>query len=232
MARTAARLPLLLLVLGTTLAPACLSSAAASPAPAIAPQLAQAGPLRTGVIPIEEPVIRDRRFTTAANDLVQILLADGTTFTIGPNSELSIDSFVHDAAAGTTTLAATFTKGVMRFVGGRTGAPTGSVSIETPFGSLGLDKAVADLDLGGDSGPPHFDMISGADMILRDGERVVARVHVPGYSIVPGEDGAATRRTPPEWRSAIQKSLSRPSGASRARPDYAVVRLSTGRGSS
>lgn len=50
---------------------------------------------------------------------MQILLLDETVFTIGPDSDLVIDEFVYDPAAGTGRLTANFTKGVMRYVSGK-----------------------------------------------------------------------------------------------------------------
>lgn len=46
------------------------------------------------LISLGDPIIRNHRIETTAEGLVQILLADGTAFTIGPNSSVVIDSFV------------------------------------------------------------------------------------------------------------------------------------------
>ena len=48
------------------------------------------------LISLGDPVVRDQRIETGPEGLVQILLADGTSFTVGPNSSIVIDSFVYD----------------------------------------------------------------------------------------------------------------------------------------
>src|SRR5688572_16537313 len=63
-------------------------------------------------------VVQDERIETDGAGLVQILLADGTTFTVGPNSSLVIDRFVYDPDANTAQVAASLGRGVFRFIGG------------------------------------------------------------------------------------------------------------------
>ena len=52
-------------------------------------------------------VVRNERIDVDSRGLVQILLADGTTFTVGPNSSLVIDSFVYNPDANTAQVTAT-----------------------------------------------------------------------------------------------------------------------------
>jgi hypothetical protein len=144
--------------------------------------------------------------------MVQVLLADGTTFTLAPNSDLIIDSYVFDPAAGTARIEASVNRGIVRFLGGRTTAD--GVAIDTPFGTLQIDRAMADIDLGGAGQPAHFDMIFGEGMRLVRRGATIANVFEPGYSIVPAEGGnsASVRKTPAEWTSAIQQRLAAPRG--------------------
>ena len=130
-------------------------------------------------IALGDEVIRDQVINTDKNGLVQILLADGTAFTVGPNSSLTIDSFVYDPAAGTAKVSASLTKGFMRFIGGRTSKTAGGATIHTPIGTAGIRGAVVDIDLGAigqrlgkarsrkdkkggqGSNPPHVSLIFG-----------------------------------------------------------------------
>ena len=50
----------------------------------------------TKIISLGQNVIHNEKISTDAEGLVQILLVDGTTFTVGPNSQLTIDEFVYD----------------------------------------------------------------------------------------------------------------------------------------
>ncbi len=67
-----------------------------------------------------------------------MLLVDGSTFTVGPNSNLVIDKFVYDPNKKTGQLVATFTKGTMRFIGGKLSKNDGGVTVKTPAGALAI----------------------------------------------------------------------------------------------
>ena len=161
-------------------------------------------------VALDDLRISGRRIASDDSGMVQVLLADGTTFTLGADSEIVIDSYAYDPAAGSAEVSASVTRGVVRFLGNRTTAD--GVSIETPFGALLIDRAMADIDLGGGGRPTHFDMIFGDGMRLVRGSSTIANVFEPGYSIVPAEDGrsARVRKTPAEWTSAIQRRLAAP----------------------
>ncbi|NMM45151.1 FecR domain-containing protein [Rhodospirillaceae bacterium KN72] len=77
--------------------------------------------------------------TSGSDSGMQILLMDETVFTIGADSEISIDEFVYDPATGDGSLAANMTKGVMRFVTGKVsdGNPD-SMVIKLPVGTIGI----------------------------------------------------------------------------------------------
>jgi hypothetical protein len=83
---------------------------------------------------------RERIQTTSAGS-VQLLFLDKTSMTIGPNSDLAIDEYVYDPASNTGKLAATLTKGVMRFVGGQI-SHAGNAQISTPNALVGIRGGV------------------------------------------------------------------------------------------
>jgi hypothetical protein len=200
-------------VRATLLATALLMAAAAASAAAQSSGGAAPVPVQpTRVVAFEADVVFNEWVENDGAGLAQVLLADGTSFTLGAGAALSIDSFERDAATGTTAIVATLHRGVARFVGGTRGAGTRNVALNTIYGTLDLSQAMADVSLGDAEGPPHFDMIIGKEMRLSNDGRLVARVYVPGYSIVPAADGrrARVRRTPPEWQSAIHARLSAP----------------------
>ena len=61
--------------------------------------------------------------------------------TVGPNSDLSIDEYVYDPTTNTGKLAATLTKGVMRFVGGQI-SHAGNAQVATPNAVVGIRGGV------------------------------------------------------------------------------------------
>ncbi len=64
-------------------------------------------------------VFADERIQTTANDRAHLLFLDGSSLTVGPNSDLKIDRFVYDPASGKGELAVSAAKGIFRLVGGK-----------------------------------------------------------------------------------------------------------------
>ena len=160
-------------------------------------------------ISLGDSVVFNQRIETGGSGLVQVLLADGTTFMVGPNSDLVIDSFVYDPNAGTAQVTASFTKGVLRFIGGQTSKTEGGVTINTPVGTMGIRGAMVDIVLDPPAGtPPHIDMLFGNEVTLEKGKELLGRLYAAGYSLALGADGKFdVLKTPPGWGSQIQAAL-------------------------
>jgi hypothetical protein len=90
----------------------------------------------TKTLKIGKSVFYNERITTSDSGVVQVLLVDGSTFTVGPQSNLVIDKFVYDPRKGTGELAATLSKGALRFVGGKLSKQAPGVKVRTPAGEL------------------------------------------------------------------------------------------------
>ena len=163
---------------------------------------------KTRTLTLGDKVIHNEQIETDAKGLLQILLADGTSFTVGPNSKMSIDSFVYDPGAGTAQVSATLSKGLFRFIGGKTSKTPDGVALTTPVGTVGIRGGIADIDLGGVS-QPHIDMRFGDNISLSQGGKQVGFVFQNGYSIVIGDNNQVTvEKTPPAWTTAMQSFLS------------------------
>lgn len=160
-------------------------------------------------------VVQDERIETDGAGLVQILLADGTTFTVGPNSSLVIDRFVYDPDANTAQVAASLSRGVFRFIGGRTSKTEGGVTLNTPVGTVGIRGGMADLNFtvqGGNTA--QIDLLFGNEITL-NGPNGGDRLFQPGYSIVIGPNGRPTViKTPPGSANFIQQALAGRPGTS------------------
>jgi hypothetical protein len=94
---------------------------------------------------IGKSIFYNERINTTGSGLVQVLLIDGSTFTVGPGSDLVIDKFVYNPKKGTGELSASFSKGVMRFVGGKLSKNEGGVTVDTPTGALAIRGGIAYL---------------------------------------------------------------------------------------
>ncbi len=87
---------------------------------------------------IGKSIFFNERINTTGSGLVQVLLIDGSTFTVGPGSDLVIDKFVYDPNKKTGEIVATFSKGAMRFVGGKISKNDDGVTVNTPAGALAI----------------------------------------------------------------------------------------------
>lgn len=184
------------------------------------------GAIRT--IALGDNIIHNERVATDGAGLLQILFVDGTTLTMGPNSELVIDSFFYDPNANTAQVAVTMTKGVLRFIGGLTSKTPDGATIGTPIGTIGIRGGIVDVDLNANDGTPqHIDMLFGNEVTLEKGLELLGRLFKSGYSLVFGPDGAiGVQKTPPEWSAQMRAALAgKPgtSGGSGNQPDDGTV---------
>ena len=82
--------------------------------------------------------------TTNARDRAHLVFLDGTSLTVGPSAQLTIDKFVYDPATKTGELAINTTKGVFRLVGGKI-SKTKPITITTPSGTIGIRGGITIL---------------------------------------------------------------------------------------
>ena len=84
--------------------------------------------------------------TTNANDRAHLVFLDGSSLTVGPNAQLTIDKFVFDPSTKTGELAINASKGVLRLVGGKIskGQP---ITITTPSSTIGIRGGITIVDV-------------------------------------------------------------------------------------
>ena len=82
--------------------------------------------------------------TTRANDRAHLVFLDGTSLTVGPHAQLTIDKFVFDPNTKTGELAINASKGVMRLVGGKI-SKTEPIVITTPSSTVGIRGGITML---------------------------------------------------------------------------------------
>src|SRR5207244_1999886 len=119
----------------------------------------------------------------------QILFLDQSTMTVGPGSELTIDEFVFDPAAGTGKMAASLTRGVFRLVGGKLSKQDNAVSMQTPSATIGIRGGVVLVNAatGGNGGAtiiPTEAMVadSGIAQAIQQGPIIVVQTQPPNVN--------------------------------------------------
>ena len=98
--------------------------------------------LRVGV-----DVQANELITTQANDRAHLMFLDGTSLSVGPNAQLTIDKFVYDPATKTGDLAINASKGVFRLVGGKI-SKTNAITVTTPSSTIGIRGGISIFNVG------------------------------------------------------------------------------------
>jgi hypothetical protein len=92
------------------------------------------------------------QIASRAQSGMQILLLDETTFTVGADCQLTIDTFVYDPGKGVGAVSATVGKGALRYVSGLVakGNPE-AIKLKTPSSTIGLRGTTAEVVVGQDA---------------------------------------------------------------------------------
>ena len=116
------------------------------------------------VLRIGVDVQANELITTSANDRAHLLFLDGSSLTVGPNAQLTIDKFVFDPNTKTGELAINASKGVLRLVGGKI-SKSGPIVITTPANTVGIRGGITILDVKANQTDSTF--VFGKDMTVR-----------------------------------------------------------------
>ncbi|MEM7191557.1 MAG: FecR family protein, partial [Pseudomonadota bacterium] len=166
---------------------------------------------------IGKSIFYNENIRTTTNGLVQVLLVDGSTFTVGPNSNLTIDKFVYDPNKKTGELVATFSKGSMRFIGGKLSKNAGGVKVNTPSGALAIRGGMFQ----GNTQKKIYSFLFGHSMTLQGRNGKVHRVYQSGNTIDMSRPGGLIRPTTAEDTNVFMQALSSSSSNSSAGNDNA-----------
>ncbi len=140
-------------------------------------------------------VFANERIQTTANDRAHLLFLDGSSLTVGPNSDLLIDKFVFDPDTGKGELAVSATKGIFRLVGGKI-TKSNEATIKVGTSTIGIRGGITIVNA-----PECPPTVSAADCQAQayfmfgqqltvtnpDGTQTATR---PGSLIAFGKDGA------------------------------------------
>lgn len=139
--------------------------------------------------------------TTNARDRAHLVFLDGTSLTVGPSAQLTIDKFVYDPATKTGDLAINASKGVFRLVGGKI-SKTKPITITTPSGTIGIRGGITIFTVQPTSTTSTFVFGNGmtftaagqTQTVTRPGSQVTAASGAaPGAPTMVGQGGLAAQ---------------------------------------
>ncbi len=191
------RASLALLAASTVLASFSAAAQEVGAAAAVNPQSQGTPPGgATRVLQIGAQVVHNEQIQTTASGTVQILFLDKTTLNVGPNSQLVIDSFVYNPAAGTGQMVASLTKGALRFVGGEL-SHQGAATLKTPVATMGIRGGIATV-AHGDNGTRAINNFGRLIVSNGAGSTTIRRA---GFAV-----SVAGRTTPPTEPERVSQS--------------------------
>ena len=82
-------------------------------------------------------IIHKERIQTTTSGSAQLLFLDKSTLSIAPNTDIVIDDYVYNPNQRSGNMAASLSKGVLRFVGGEL-SHSGQATITTPVAVIGI----------------------------------------------------------------------------------------------
>lgn len=143
---------------------------------------------------VGEDVLLQDTLSTGGQGQVHLMLADKSTFTIGPNSEVVLDRFVYDPSTQSGEMALSAARGVMRFVGGEL-SKNDPIEISTGIGTIGIRGGILLLQFQQNGG---FVAIFGfgSEMTFVDLTGGPVSVVRPGFMISVSPDGVVTGPEP------------------------------------
>ena len=160
----------------------------------------------TATLKIGKSVVYNERINTSGAGVVQVLLVDGSTFTVGPGSSLVIDKFVYNPSTGRGELVASFAKGALRFVGGKLSKNEPGVKVKTPAGSLTVRGGIALIAVQGPNRAAAALVFGDYLALVRGGKRETLR---PGNMfVISGPGPAVTRASNGADMSALLAAVS------------------------
>jgi hypothetical protein len=134
---------------------------------------------------IADDIVLNERIIAGPDGAAQVMFLDQTTLTVGPNSDVVIDSYLYNPEQGSGQMALSLARGAMRFIGGRI-TKTEPATVDLAGAVVAVRGGIADLRLV--DGGAEATFLGGEFMtVTREGETV--RVARPGGRVVIGQGG-------------------------------------------
>jgi trimeric autotransporter adhesin len=180
-----------------------------------------------------QDVVFNERITTEAQGQTQILFVDESTMSVGPNANMVIDRFVYDPNSGTGKLAASLTRGIFRFVGGKLSKQDNAVTMRTPTATIGIRGGVMLVNLRPDcaAGPSYLGatgcnaleviFVYGKGVTVTGLNGVSQTITRPGFEVTvsgPGASPSAPSPAPPGATAALVAQLDGRAGGNGGAP--------------
>jgi hypothetical protein len=131
----------------------------------------------------------EEKVVTNATGRAQLLFADGSSMTVGPNTDLVIDTFIYNPDTKVGDMTVRLTKGFVRFVGGKI-SKRKAVKFKTPIGSIGIRGGIAMVEMSPSKGMVA-DFLFGTEVTMEVNGNVQTTT-TPGTFMTAGPAGGVS----------------------------------------
>ena len=147
---------------------------------------------------------------TRGSDRVHIVFLDGSSLTVGPDSEIKIDHFVYDPEKKTGALTLNAGRGLFRYVGGAI-SKSSEVSVRTSGATLGIRGGIAVFSVA-TTGATTATLLFGGGLSMTSGGRTETTSQ-PGTQISAAANAppSAPAPVPPGGLQSFDRAFSAPS---------------------
>ena len=141
----------------------------------------------SGPLSVGSRVFQNEVITTGAESLAQLMFLDETTLSLGPGSQITLDTFVFDPSQGAGSVVFSATKGAFRFITGSQNPRR--YTINTPVATIGVRGTIVDC----------FIVSTGLVCIVEEGSATIGGHTVAaGQAIFISNDGDVTGPMTPD----------------------------------
>ncbi|PKO69384.1 MAG: hypothetical protein CVU22_05370 [Betaproteobacteria bacterium HGW-Betaproteobacteria-16] len=158
-------------------------------------------------------VMPGQKFITGPNGQLHLLFLDQSAVTLGPDSELVLETFEFDPATRQGQIRLGLTKGLVRVVGGQISKNQPTV-VSTPQGKVGIQGGISVVESSGNNTSATF--LFGQRMTMTDNSGNTQNITRPGFGSALGGGGLGptTRTDPNTLRSTLSRLGGPPGGSS------------------
>lgn len=147
----------------------------------------------SGIKPINvgDPVFADQTIRTGARGRAKVVLLDRSSLLVGPNSEITIESFEFDQEKSIGSMTLEAAKGLFRFVGGLV-SKREPVRLRTPVATIGIRGAVVMVSINEDGSADVYFMYGDEVTVESTAGGESGSLNRPGYRMRIAPDGTIT----------------------------------------
>lgn len=174
-----------------------------------------------------QDVALQEKITTDGAGQAEILFLDRSSLRIGPNSEMTIDEFLYSPDDGTGKLAASATKGLLRFTGGALSKREDQVTLRTPTAILGVRGGIVLVEIA-DGGATRATFLYGDALTITSTDGQAVRITTPGQFSEITASGGGPSQPQPSNIARLEATLARlqkddTAGADAGQPTTAII---------